>query len=110
MRERRRHVRTKPDPSLPARAVRTVDALLRESLDVIDISVGGMALATRPIDVGTRMTLTVTLGAEPERAIEVEVRWAATGMIGVEFVDPSHETSHAVQRYVAELLERGASV
>lgn len=109
MRERRRHVRVKPVPALPARAVRTVDAILRESLDVIDISVGGMALAMRPVDVGTRLALSLTLGSDAEQPIDVEVRWAAVGMVGVEFVNLSHDMAHAVQRYVAELLERGAS-
>lgn len=95
---------------MPARAILSVDALLRESLDVVDISVGGMALVMKPTEAGARMKLTVTLGSDVEHVLDVEVRWAAMGMVGVEFIDPSPATAQAVQKYVAELLERGAAV
>ena len=110
MKERRRHVRTKPDPSLPARAVRGIDALLKESLEVIDISVGGMALVAPNIATGAKMKLTLTLGSEIEHLVDVEVRWAAAGNIGVSFLDPPAAAAHAIQKYVSELLERGAAV
>jgi hypothetical protein len=110
MKERRRHVRTKPDPSLPAVAVRRIDALLKESLEVLDISPGGMALAMRDVPLGTRMDIALTLGSAEALPLEVEVRWAGEGSVGVSFVDPPAATSNAVQKYVAELLERGGAV
>lgn len=108
--ERRRHVRTKPTPALPARAVRALDALLQESLEIIDISVGGLALASTEVEPGTKMTLTLTLGENgSEHVVDAVVRWARRGAVGVELVDPSPTATQAIQKYVAELLERGAA-
>lgn len=105
--ERRRHVRTKPIPALPARAVRALDAIMKESLEIVDLSVGGMALANVDAPLGATLTITLTLHGYGEHVVDATVRWASRGCIGVEFVDPSDEAAHAIQRYVAELLERG---
>lgn len=107
--ERRRHVRTKPTSALPARAVRALDTLLQESVEIVDISVGGMALASVNADVGTKMRLTLTLAGQGEHVVDVIVRWASRDSIGVELVDPPAPTTQALQRYMAELLERGAA-
>jgi len=106
--ERRRHVRTKPTPALPARAIRALDALVQESLAIIDISVGGMALAGVNANSGVRMKLTLSLAGHGEHVVDAEVRWAAGDTVGVAFVDPPADAAQAIQRYVAELLERGA--
>lgn len=107
--ERRRHVRTKPTPALPARAVRALDALMQESVEIVDISVGGMALASVNAEPGVKMRLTLSLAGHGEHVVDTEVRWASRDSIGVAFVDPPASASHAIQRYVAELLERGAA-
>ena len=44
--DRRRHVRLKPSAEVPARVALLGDGPMREALDVIDISIGGMALAS----------------------------------------------------------------
>lgn len=107
--ERRRHVRIKPTAAMPARAVRALDALLQETVEIVDISVGGMALASVRAEPGTKMRLTLSLAGHGEHVLETEVRWAARDSIGVAFVDPPAEAAQAIQRYVAELLERGAA-
>ena len=110
--ERRRHVRLKPSIEVPARVALLGDGLMREVLDIVDISIGGMALtspallSTKP---GTRMKLQVTLGERDEHAIEVVTRWASSETIGVELVDAPPSATQALNRYVAELLERGGS-
>ena len=107
--ERRRHVRTKPTQALPARAIRSIDALVQESLEIIDISVGGMALAGVHADGGAKMTLKLSLAGQGDHVVDAEVRWASRDAVGVAFVEPATEAAQAVRRYVAELLERGAA-
>jgi hypothetical protein len=108
--DRRRHVRLKPSAEVPARVALLGDGPMREALDVVDISVGGMALASPALKgskEGARMKLMITLGAKDEHALEVVTRWAET--IGVEIVDPAPAATQALGKYVAELLERGSS-
>jgi hypothetical protein len=110
--ERRRHVRLKPSAEIPARVSLVGDGLMREMLDVVDISVGGMALTaavlndTKP---GKRMKLQIALGSDEEHAIDVVTRWTNAGIVGVEVVDAEPRAAQAISRYVAELLERGGS-
>ena len=109
--ERRRHVRLKPSVDVPVRVALLGDGLLREALDVVDISVGGMALTStvlRGSQVGAQLKLQISLGKE-DHAIEVVTRWTAANVIGVELVDPAGVAAQALSRYVAELLERGGS-
>jgi hypothetical protein len=107
--ERRRHVRVKPIPELPARVV-LGEGPVRESLDVVDVSLGGMALASpalKDTTPGTRLALKLSLGSGREQAIAVVVRWASAELVGMEIVEPSPEVTEAIRRYVGELMERG---
>jgi hypothetical protein len=110
--ERRRHVRLKPTPDLPVSVALASEGLMREMLDVIDLSVGGLALsspalaATKP---GDHLRLHLTLGGSAEQVIEVVARWKSQDGVGVELVDPSGRASQELGRYIAELLERGGS-
>jgi len=109
--ERRRHVRLKPVPELPARAVLLGEGLVHESLGVIDVSVSGIALATTPgvkLRSGDRAKLRLSLDHYGEYVVEVVARWTSGDAVGVELVDPAPEAKKAVHRYVGELLERGA--
>ena len=112
-RERRRHVRLKPIPELPARAIVAVDGLVREAIDIIDVSVSGLALRSggglAGAKQGQRLKLTLDLSAWGEHQVDVDVRWTSPAAVGVELADPSPAASQAVNRYVAELLERGVS-
>lgn len=107
--ERRRYVRVKPTPDLPAR-VALGDGPVREALDVVDVSLGGMALsspALRNTTPGTRLKLMLGLGSGREHGIEVIARWTSAEVAGVELIEPSREVTDAIRRYVAELMERG---
>ena len=111
--DRRRHVRLKPSAEVPARVALVGDGLMREALDVVDISVGGMALASPALKdskAGARLKLVITLGtSHDDHAVEAVTRWATSETIGVELVDPPLAATQALGKYVAELLERGAS-
>lgn len=110
--ERRRHVRVKPSSDLPARVALASDGLLREGLDVVDLSVGGLALSspalasTKP---GDRFRIHLTLGTGAEHVIDVVTRWTSKDGAGVELVDPPASTAQELSRYIGELLERGGS-
>jgi hypothetical protein len=108
MAERRQHVRAKPSSALPAHVINEVSGIT-ERLDVVDISVGGMALLQGLVSpsVTSKVLLQLVL---PSGTYSVDgiVRWAAKGVFGVEFVGPPEETSKAIQRFIGELLERGA--
>lgn len=112
--ERRLHVRVKPSADLPATAVLKGSGVFHESLTVIDVSVGGLCvLAGGDLTEGapgTRVALEVNLSTQPAAlTLTVELRWRHEDLRGVAFVDPSSEQTATVGRYVAELLERGAS-
>lgn len=110
--ERRRHVRLKPSPELPARAALVGEGPLREALDVVDVSLGGLALASpalRSVTLGARLKLAISLGARDEHAIDVVVRWMRADIVGVELAGAPAAALQALERYVGELLERGAS-
>ena len=110
--DRRRHVRVKPSPDLPVRVALVGDGFLREALDVMDLSVGGLALSspalagTKP---GDRFRIHLALGASAEHALDVVTRWISGDGAGVELVDPPAATAQELSRYIAELLERGDS-
>lgn len=119
MDERRRHVRAKPTPDLPSHVLFQQSPVITEALDVIDISVSGVAIVqgsmmkTAPA-LDSTMSLKLVLGsARPQGEdtatlpFEGRVRWVAKGMIGLELVNPPADTAKAIQRYVSELLERG---
>lgn len=107
MKERRRHVRAKPTPELPSHVVRQIAAGIAETVDVVDLSVSGLAVAialsgTPPKEMKLRLVI-----GDTGYDLDCEVRWSAKGMVGVELKDPPAETTKAISRYVSELLERG---
>lgn len=110
--ERRRHVRVKPSPDLPVRVALAGDGLMREALDVMDLSVGGLALSSPALastKAGDKLRLHLTLGSNPEHAIDVVIRWISADGAGVELVDPPAAIAQELGRFMAELLERGGS-
>lgn len=110
--ERRRHVRVKPSFEVPARVALLGDGLMREMLDIVDISVSGMSLtspALRGTPLGKVMKLQITFGKTDDHTVEVITRWASPETIGVELVNASPAVTHAFGHYVAELLERGGN-
>ncbi len=110
MAERRRHVRVKPTADLPARVALGLESLVRETAEVHDVSVGGLALGSKQLASsprGTRVHLELMLGTYGDHRVEVETRWTSGELVGVELVEPTNDASQAIRRYVAELLERG---
>jgi hypothetical protein len=103
----------RPLPELPATAARLGDGTIHESLVVIDVSLGGLALATEgslvDAKVGDRFALRLDMGPFGAHRADVIVRWAAEQQTGVEIVDLLPDVGVAIRRYVAELLERGAA-
>jgi len=88
------------------------DGVLREGLDVLDLSVGGLALSAAALGaakVGDRLRLHLTLGTAPEHVVDAVVRWTSADAAGVELVDPPAHTAQDLGRYIADLLERGGS-
>lgn len=83
---------------------------MQESLEIVDISVGGLALADTSIAVGTTARIKLALDRHGEYFVDVEARWSANGTTGLTFVSPSAPAAQAIQRYVSELLEVGAAV
>ena len=110
--ERRRHVRLKPTPELPIHVALASDGLLREALDVVDLSVSGLALSSAALagsGAGDRLQLHITLGTAAEHVVTATVRWTSGDSVGVELVDPPARTAQELGRYIADLLERGGS-
>jgi hypothetical protein len=109
MNERRRHVRAKPLPELPAHVLSMVSPEITEPLDVVDISVSGIAIVEgmKTSVVGATLSLRLVLPSAT-LPLDAVVRWVARGMIGLELDAPSEVASAAIGRYVAELLERGS--
>jgi hypothetical protein len=109
MDERRRHVRAKPTPDLPAHVVAEVSPVINETLDVVDISVGGLAFmqGMKKEPVGTSVKLRLVLSGTPH-TVQGVVRWVAKGMLGVELINQSDDTAREIRRFIGELLERGA--
>lgn len=107
MKERRRHVRAKPTPELPSHVVRQIAVGIAETVDVVDISVSGLAVAmTLSGPPPKEMKLRLVIG-ETGYDLDSDVRWSAKGMVGLELKDPPVDTTKVIARYVSELLERG---
>ena len=90
--ERRRSVRMRPLPELPAKVSLLVDSGPVE-LQLWDISVGGLAITGH------------------SALSEADVRHLGggdAGLLGMQLAAPPPQVTSAVGRYVAELLERGA--
>ena len=81
---------------------------ITEALDVVDISISGLAIMQGSVEhgVGTTVALRLVL-SDVTVPFQATVRWAAKGMVGLELLGPPEETTKVVQRYVGELLERG---
>jgi hypothetical protein len=102
----------RPIPELPAHAALVASDGSHAAIQVVDVSVGGLALAKTGaldlVEAGRRLSLHVDLGRYGAHDVGVEVRWAAEALVGVQYVDLAPAATTAVRRYVAELLERGA--
>ena len=110
--ERRRHVRVQPTSSLPVRVALASDGLMREALDVMDLSVGGVALSSPALagkKAGDRLRMHLTIGTGTEHTIEGVVRWTKGDGAGVELVDLPANVAQELGRYISELLERGGA-
>src|SRR3954452_17328516 len=100
MDERRRHVRVKPTPELPVHVLAQVSSTITEPLDVVDISVGGLALiqGMKKETVGSKVNLRIVF-PEATHPVDALVRWVAKGMVGVELVDPPEPTAKAIRQF-----------
>jgi PilZ domain len=110
--ERRRHVRLKPTPELPVHVALANGGILREALDVLDLSISGLAVSAAALGkatTGDRLRLHITLGAAPEIVVDAQVRWRSGDAAGLELVDPPQRAAQELGKYLAELLERGGS-
>jgi hypothetical protein len=111
--DRRRNVRTKPLPELPATAVLLGEGLVHESFHVLDISISGMALEAvgrlSGARVGDRIALKLSLAHFGEHHADAHVRRVTPSVCGIEFGALAPEAALAVRRYVNELFERGAA-
>lgn len=85
---------------------------MREALDVIDLSVSGLALSAAALakaQPGDKLRLHISIGTTPEHVVEATVRWSSAIGTGVELVEPPARTAQELGKYIAELLERGGS-
>mgnify|MGYP001358366364 CR=1 FL=1 len=102
----------RPLPELPISVIRIGEGAIHESLEVIDASIGGLALATEgslvSARIGDRFSIRMSLAKYGEHQVDVVVRWSAPQQTGVELTDLGPEPTAAIRKYVAELLERGA--
>ena len=110
--ERRRSVRMKPIGELPAAAERVGGGLQPVPLRVVDVSVGGIALARDAVGLdlapGSKHVLKLSLANYGEHEVNVVVMWRGEALVGARYVDLERPATTAVRAYVAELLERGA--
>jgi hypothetical protein len=109
MQERRRHVRAKPLPELTASVLSMVSPTITEPLDVVDISVSGLAIVQgmKTEAMGNKVSFRLVLPTATY-PVDAVVRWVARGMIGLELVEPKEDAALAIRTYVGELLERGS--
>lgn len=109
--ERRRHVRIRPLPELPAKLVRT-DLEAEEVLEVFDLSIGGLGLVTRgsiaEMSRGQRLDVRIDLGRYGTFPLVANVRYVGEALTGCELDELPPGYVAAVGRFIAELLERGA--
>lgn len=112
--ERRRAVRLRPIPELPAR-VALLD-LPDAVAEIVDVAVGGFAIAQHPsleaLAPSTSHRVKIDLGRYGTFEGIAEVRHRGGGLartIGMALAFPDKALTTALGRYVAELLERGAT-
>lgn len=111
--ERRRHVRVIPRAELPLKAMIPGRGILQAPISVLDVSVGGVGVARSgpfaTVQVGETLRLKLTFANYGVHEVTVEVRRFDPFVVGLQFVDASHEMVVTASRYVSELLERGAA-
>ncbi len=109
--ERRRHVRIRPLPELPAKLVRT-DTGAEVPLEVYDVSIGGLGLVTdrglRALSRDARVSLRLDLARYGRFELAGTIRHVGDTLTGCELVDLPPGYVQAMGRFIAELLERGA--
>ena len=108
--DRRRHVRVRPAADYDVR-VEVVEGAVFSRVEVVDLSLGGLGILIEPpvdnYQLGALLELRIaTPVAEPVRVAAV-VRHRARGVCGVEFQRLADVALGALERVVAELLERG---
>jgi len=108
--ERRRHVRIRPLPELPARVRRTDGS--ETELELYDVSIGGLGFVTTAVfeaaNRDERIPVRLELGRYGVYDIVTIVRHVGTSTTGTEIDAPTPALTTALGRYIAELLERGA--
>lgn len=108
--ERRRHVRIRPLPELPARVRRTDGAGME--LELFDVSIGGLGFVTERGFVDSRrderIPIRLELGRYGVYDVVAVVRHVGPSTTGTEIDAPTPALTTALGRYIAELLERGA--
>lgn len=109
--ERRRHVRIRPLPELPAKLVR-VDSDVEEELEVYDVSIGGLGVFTKgsipSMSRGQNMRVRIDLARYGRFDLVANVRHVGDAVTGCEVDELPPGYVSAVGRFIAELLERGA--
>lgn len=108
--ERRRHVRIRPLPELPARVRRTDGS--ESELELFDVSIGGLGFVTSAeltrANRDDRLPIRLELGRYGVYDIVAIVKHVGTTTTGTEIDAPAPALTTALGRYIAELLERGA--
>lgn len=111
--ERRQYVRVVPRADLPLRTTINGRGALQSPTTVLDVSVGGVAVARAgefaKVAVGDRLRLKCSFAQYGAHEVTAEVRRADPFVVGLQFLDPSSEMVTTATRYVSELLERGAA-
>jgi PilZ domain len=115
MQERRQNVRVRPTADYGI-VVDHGSGLVKLRLAVIDLAVGGVAIALEPalveLGAGAELRLGLTLPGVPRIETVGTVRYSQRrvgGRCGVHLNHLSQDEQHALSRAVSELLERGAS-
>jgi len=101
----------RPIHDLPATAELLGPGDARTPVGIVDVSVGGIALARGDVlngEPGTRVALRLSLSQYGQHEVTVDFRWCVDAVIGAQYVDLTKPATAAVRAYVAELLERGA--
>jgi c-di-GMP-binding flagellar brake protein YcgR len=111
--ERRRDVRVRPAADYEVKVELLLDDL-ETSLQVVDISVGGMSvLVSRALAesrVGDDITLSLSVRGGDPFQVKANVRHIGPpgfGVCGVQFQDLGDAARAAIRRCVSDLLERG---
>ncbi len=112
--ERRRHLRIRPLPELPAQVVRLTEGG-DEAFEVADVGLGGFALRTAgsllALHPGDEIDARIHLDHYGTFQVRAAIRHRSAseaGLTGIELLAPPTQVLTALRRYFAELMERGA--